>query len=46
MLKIVTISNEFINISQVAGNIELQHKLNQIETLVLKYVTTSQSLYV
>jgi len=46
MLKIVTISNEFINISQVAGNIELQHKLNQIEGLVLKYVTTSQSLYV
>ena len=46
MLKIVTISNEFINISQVADNIELQHKLNQIETLVLKYVTTSQSLYV
>lgn len=46
MLKIVTISNEFINISQVANNIELQHKLNQINGLVLKYVTTSQSLYV
>jgi len=46
MLKIVTIANEFMNISQVACNIELQHKLNQIEGLVLKYVTTSQSLYV
>jgi hypothetical protein len=46
MLKIVTIAKEFINICEATGNIELMHKLNQIESLVLKYVTTSQSLYV
>ena len=46
MLKIVTITKEFMNISETIGNIELMHKLNQIEGLVLKYVTTSQSLYV
>jgi superfamily II RNA helicase len=46
MLKIVTIAKEFINICEATGNIELMHKLNQIECLVLKYVTTSQSLYV
>jgi superfamily II RNA helicase len=46
MLKIVTITKEFMNISETIGNIELMYKLNQIEGLVLKYVTTSQSLYV
>ena len=46
MLKIVTITKEFMNIGEITGNIELMHKLNQIEGLVLKYVTTSQSLYV
>ena len=46
MLKIVTITKEFMNIAETIGNVELKHKLNQIEGLVLKYVTTSQSLYV
>ena len=46
MLKIVTIAKEFMNIAEAVGNVELMHKLNQIEGLVLKYVTTSQSLYV
>ena len=46
MLKIVTITKEFMNIGEITGNIELMHKLNQIEGFVLKYVTTSQSLYV
>ena len=27
------------------GQIELLHKLGQIEPMILKYVTTSQSLY-
>ena len=27
------------------GNVELQHKLSQIDGLVLKYITTTQSLY-
>jgi superfamily II RNA helicase len=46
MLKIVTISKELMNVCEIIGEIELLHKLSQIEGLVLKYVTTSQSLYV
>ena len=46
MLKIVTIAKELMNVCELIGEIELLHKLNQIEGLVLKYVTTSQSLYV
>jgi superfamily II RNA helicase len=46
MLKIITISRELINICEIIGEIELLHKLKQIEGMVLKYVTTSQSLYV
>jgi hypothetical protein len=46
MLKIVTITKEFMNFAETIGQIEFMHKLNQIEGLVLKYVTTSQSLYV
>ena len=45
MLKIVTIANELINVCEKMGQIELKHKLTQIEGLVLKYITTSQSLY-
>ena len=46
MLKIVTISKEFINVCEQLNLVELQHKLSQIEDMVLKYITTSQSLYV
>jgi hypothetical protein len=46
MLKIVTISKELMNVCEIIGEVELLHKLNQIDGLVLKYVTTSQSLYV
>ena len=46
MLKIVTISKEFMNVCEQLNMVELQHKLSQIEGLVLKYITTSQSLYV
>jgi len=46
MLKIVTISKELINVCQQLNLVELQHKLAQIEDMVLKYITTSQSLYV
>lgn len=46
MLKIVTIKNEFVNICEDVGAIEFKYKLDQIEKMVLKYVTTSQSLYV
>lgn len=46
MLKIVTIAKEFINVCEQLNLIELQHKLSFIEDMVLKYITTSQSLYV
>ena len=46
MLKIVTISKELMNLCEQIGQIELLYKLGQIEGMVLKYVTTSQSLYV
>ena len=46
MLKIVTVVRELSSISETSGQIELLHKLSQVENLVLKYVTTSQSLYI
>jgi len=46
MLKIVTITNEFVNICEDISDVNLLHKLNQIERMILKYVATSQSLYV
>jgi len=46
MMKIVTIAKELENVCETLEQIELLHKLRQIENLVLKYVLTSQSLYV
>jgi superfamily II RNA helicase len=46
MLKIVTISREWSSVCEQIGQISALHKLSQIEGLVLKYVTTCQSLYV
>ena len=46
ILKIATITNEFISIAENMGETELLHKLSQIGPMILKYVATSQSLYV
>ena len=46
MMKIVTVSKELMNVCELLGAIDLLYKLNQIEGMVLKYVLTSQSLYV
>jgi len=46
MLKIVTIVKEWMNVFELIGNIEALHKFTGIDSLLLKYVTTSQSLYV
>jgi hypothetical protein len=47
MLKISTISKEWINLLDGdAENVECLHKLSQIDGLILKYITTAQSLYV
>ena len=45
LLKIVTMAKELTNICEEMGQIALLHKLTQIEPMILKYVTTSQSLY-
>jgi superfamily II RNA helicase len=46
MLKIVTISKEWISVFEELGEVGIVYKLTKIEGLILKYVTTSQSLYV
>jgi superfamily II RNA helicase len=48
MMKIVTIAREIENVCEMVfegSQVELLHKLRQIEGMVLKYVLTSQSLY-
>lgn len=44
LLKIVVITKEIMNMTE--NHVDLLYKLNQIEGMVLKYITTSQSLYV
>jgi superfamily II RNA helicase len=46
MLKIATIVKEISGICEEIQNFDLLYKLNQIEPMILKYITTSQSLYV
>jgi len=46
MLKVVTIVKEWMNVFELIGNIEALHRFTGIETIILKYITTSQSLYV
>jgi superfamily II DNA/RNA helicase len=47
MLKISTISKEWIKLLDGdAEHVECLHKLSQIDGLILKYITTAQSLYV
>jgi superfamily II RNA helicase len=46
MLKIATVVKEISGICEEIQNFDLLYKLNQIEPMILKYITTSQSLYV
>jgi hypothetical protein len=46
VMKISTIAKEWSNITEQFSQIELLHKLSQIDGKILKYVTTAQSLYV
>ena len=46
MLKIATIVKEISGICEEIQQLDLLYKLNQIEPMILKYITTSQSLYV
>jgi len=46
MMKISTIAKEWSGLAEEMGNMEWLYKLSQIDGLILKYVMTSQSLYV
>lgn len=45
ILKISAIAKEFIAVCEQMGMVDFQHKLSQIDGMILKYVATSQSLY-
>jgi len=46
MLKVVTIVKEWMNVFERIGNIEALHHFTGIDSMLLKYITTAQSLYV
>jgi len=46
MMKISTISKEFQMAFPMEENVAFQYKLSQIDELILKYIATTQSLYV
>jgi hypothetical protein len=46
LLKINNISSEMEKIAELTGNIQFLSKLKEIPTMTLKYVVTTQSLYV
>jgi superfamily II RNA helicase len=46
MLKIATVAREWSVIPEIMENVDLSYKLSQVDTMVLKYIATNQSLYV
>jgi superfamily II RNA helicase len=46
VLKLATIVKEFISLCEHMGYVEWMYRFNEIEPMILKYVTISQSLYV
>jgi len=46
ILKIATIAKELGAVCESVGEIELLNKLSQIDGMILKYITTAQSLYI
>ena len=46
ILKVSTITKEWMNVAERMGNVEFLHKLSKIDSSILKYITTAQSLYV
>ena len=46
VMKISAITNEMIKMCESINNIDLLHKLSGIDSMILKYVTTNQSLYI
>jgi superfamily II RNA helicase len=46
VMKISAMSNELIKMCETIGNIDLLHKLSQVDSIILKFITTNQSLYI
>ena len=46
ILKISVIVKELEGICELTGEVAFQHKLSQIDAMILKYITVCQSLYV
>ena len=46
LLKINNINNEMIKVCNILNNLELLEKLNEVEYKILKFIATTQSLYV
>lgn len=46
LLKISTIAREWMVVAELACETACAHKLSQVDSTILKYVTTAQSLYV
>jgi hypothetical protein len=48
ILKISVITKEFIGVCEMVGEVgvSLLHKLKKVDTMILKYIATPQSLYV
>ena len=46
VMKISAMVNELIKMCESTNNIELMHKLSLVDGLILKFITTNQSLYI
>lgn len=46
VLKIATVAREWMAMCEICGQTDMMHRLSQIDGMILKYITTSQSLYV
>ena len=46
ILKIATVAREVSSVCELTGEIECMNKLNEVDGLILKYITTAQSLYI
>jgi hypothetical protein len=46
VLKIATIAREWQGLFEMLGNLPTAQRLSEVEGLILKYITTCQSLYV
>ena len=46
VMKISAMANELIKVCETTNNIDLLHKLSQVDSMILKFITTNQSLYI